>query len=482
VAVLFGVFLVGPQPLWAGQPSGPPAGGSSFEPIGWAGVILTLVFVLAMCLPFRPYLLALRAVSQARVPRLWLIGLTAVVALVALLIYPAFGSDIFDYVGFERMWAIYGDNPLLALPANHLQDWSTAFVWYPDRTPAYGPLWAIVTWPIVVLAGNSPMAAVLGYKLLSTLAYVACCWLVWASVEPGRRQQALIMFAWSPLVLFEVLGKVHNDILPTLAMLGGVWLVTRPSATGLKASLAAGMAGGLVKITALAAAPPIGVYLWRRGRRTAVMATALALLVCIALYAPFWMGLQTFDSIWNQASRQVWSPTSVLMLVGDWLPGGASPMLVRVLLGSLCGGVCAWLIWRRRPEGAADLAASSGWVLLASLLLLSSAVFAHYLVPAVALAAVSNDRRLQRVVMWLSIGGLAAYGVELLGLSVGPGWPGSDGYRVLGTLTLLGPACAMLVARAPGRWPPSARLRSFRLRQERSRSDRLQTSPRPEPS
>jgi hypothetical protein len=65
-----------------------------------------------------------------------LLGITALLALTAVLIYPAYGSDIFDYVGFERMWVVHGDNPLLALPNSHPQDWSTPLVLYPDRTSA----------------------------------------------------------------------------------------------------------------------------------------------------------------------------------------------------------------------------------------------------------------------------------------------------------------------------------------------------------
>jgi hypothetical protein len=80
------------------------------------------------------------------------------------------------------------------------------------------------------------------------------------------------------------------------------------------------------------------------------------------------------------------------------------------------------------------------------LLLLTSAVYAHYLVAAVALAALAGNPRLDRVVMWLSVGGLAAYAVELFSLVLGPAWLGSDGYRVVGTLVLLIPASLALLA------------------------------------
>jgi hypothetical protein len=116
------------------------------------------------------------------------------------------------------------------------------------------------------------------------------------------------------------------------------------------------------------------------------------------------------------------------------------------VLGIVWLGVCARLVVRRRLDCPSDLAASSGWVLIASVLLLTSAVFAHYLVPAVALAAVSDDERLHRGVVWLSVGGLAAYAVELLGLTLGSAWLGSASYRLIGSLILLGPVAAMWLA------------------------------------
>ena len=62
---------------------------------------------------------------------------------------------------------------------------------------------------VVRLAGDSAAALVGGYKLLAALAYAVCGWLIWRSVEPSERQRAWVMFCWSPLILFEVLGKVQ---------------------------------------------------------------------------------------------------------------------------------------------------------------------------------------------------------------------------------------------------------------------------------
>lgn len=413
---------------------------------GWLGIALALFSTVGAVLPFRPYHLAQRVAQRVSVRVLVL--LTVAVTGIACLAYPGAGSDVFDYAGFERMWVVYGDNPLFALPIQRPYDWATPFVWFADRTPAYGPLWAVLTWPIVRLAGDSPAAIVLGYKLLSIGAFVACCWFIWRLVEPARRQQSLVLFAWSPLVLFEILGKVHNDILPTLAILSGVWLCTRqPVAQRL--SLAGVVAGALIKVTSLAAAPPVLMYLWRRhGWRAVLPATALALAVVAACYVPFWHGPQTFSSIWNQTSRQSWSPASLLTIAADaWLPGGPYNLMVRGLLALVCAGVGAYLVFGKPTRGVAEIASASGWLTLTAVLLLTGVVLGQYLVPAVALAAVSNDTSLRRAVTWLSVGALASYNIDALALTFSRNWLQSPSYQVLGSLVLLGPVTVMLAVR-----------------------------------
>jgi hypothetical protein len=88
-------------------------------------------------------------------------------------------------------------------------------------------------------------------------------------------------------------------------------------------------------------------------------------------------------------------------------------------------------------------------VLLATFLLLTTAFFAHYLVPVIALSAVSGHARLQQGVLVLSIGAMAAYAVELLSLGRGPSFIGSSSFQIVGSLVLLLPATVIVVAGLP---------------------------------
>lgn len=448
VVVIVGL-QVAPLPIWAGpgpQPAAPPA---TRQPIGWDAALLELVVILGMLLPFRPYSAALRVLRKRTIAPVLLISVTAAVALAAFLAYPGFSSDIFGYAGYERMWVVYGENPLLTIP-NHPNDWAAAFFGdQPDRPIPYGPLWPILTWPVVRLAGESTVGLLLGYKLLTAACYVMCSVLIWSTVEPNRRQRALVAFAWSPVVLFTALGKVHNDIFPALGALFMLWLFQKGRGRQ-RLSLAAAVAGGLVKATGLAVAPAVALALWRRGaRREFLPAATLGLMLAALAYAPFWGGPQTLQPLFLQASRLVWSPATLLIEASSWLPGGPYQSAVRVLLIVLCALACALLLRGARGQRTADVAATSGWLLLLTMLLLTSAVYGQYFVPLIAVTAVAGDARLDRFVYWLSVGGLAAYGVDLLGLVLNPSWLGSAAYATIGSVVLLAPTIMLLRAPEP---------------------------------
>jgi hypothetical protein len=446
------LVLVAPLPIWAGQPTPRPVIDSATPNLGWPAALVAVGFILFLCLPFHPYRLALRTLGRITVSTRLLVILTVLPGAIGVLTYPRFGSDVFDYAAYERLWVVYGENPLLGIVANHPGDWIAPFVGVPDRTPAYGPVWALLTWPIARLAGDSLAAEVAGYKLLSLAAYVSCCLLIWASVDQARRQRALILFAWSPFVVFEALGKLHNDSLVAVSLLATVWLASRGHAVR---GVLALVVGALVKATALVAAPALAIRTWRQtGWRGLTVLAASGLIVSVMAYAPFWAGPQTLSPIWHQTSGLGWSLTTILTVLVSRNADEATATLIRVLLALTWAGVSVLIVVRGRVDGASGLAATTGWLLIAALLLLSGGVYGHYFVPVVALAAVAGDALLERVAVWLSLGGLAAYGVGALGWAFNPVWIGTLEYQVVGSLVLLGPATlatllALFVRRVP---------------------------------
>jgi hypothetical protein len=436
LASIFGVALIGPMPAWQVRPAAPAAAAqaTSADAAGWPAALLAIGFALALCAPFRPYSLALRVAASASTRVIVL--LTAALALVALLIFPGFGSDLFVYLDYERLWTVHGANPLLAFPNLHPEDWAFAFTWIPQQPSPYGPLWPILTWPIARLANDGLWGWIVGYKLLSLAAYAACCGLIWISAERAHRNRALVLFAWSPLVLFEVLGKAHNDSLLALSAVATICLARRHPAIAMLLATA----GALVKLSGLAVVLGLGLALVRRRAwRPLAIGSALAAALTLALYGPFWVGPETLLPVLVQTSRVVWSPGALIIgAAGGLLPH--VDLIARATTVLAWAATCALVAARGR-----DLARDTSVLLIATLLLLTTAFFAHYLVPLVALAALSGSRRLEHGVVALSMGSLAAYSVELLGGALPVGWIGSAGYQILGSLLTLAPCAALAV-------------------------------------
>jgi hypothetical protein len=444
IALIFGFGLILPMPFWRAQPAAPVADAQPpVSGLGWPAALLAIGFAVVLCAPYRPYVLAIRAAQ--RVPLRALLLVTAGLATVGLLIYPAFGSDLFVYLDYERLFAVYGANPLLAFPNLHPEDWAFRFTWIPEQPSPYGPLWPLLTWPIARLAGDSLWLWIGGYKALALLSYVVCGWLIWISVEADRRKRALVTFAWSPLVLFDLLGKAHNDGLLAVSVLAALWLARRSG----PASLVVGSLGMLIKLSGFAVPLSSALVLLRERRwRTLALGGLLSLAVSAALYAPFWVGPRTLEPVLFQTNRVVWSPGALLIALG------ANSVLARAACAAAWLAICVLT-----ARSKSSLAETMWTVQLASLLFLTTAFFAHYLVPVVALAAVAGNPRVERLTLAASIGALAAYAVELLAPAFDAGWIGSSAYQALGSLLICGPMAVLLLIEAGHHfWSRQARL------------------------
>jgi hypothetical protein len=272
----------------------------------------------------------------------------------------------------------------------------------------------------------------------------------------------LLYFAWSPLVLIDVLGKAHNDILIALGALAALALAERPRSGAL--ALPAVAASVLVKVSAA----PVGLLLLvAQARRGAWRPLAVGLLVStalsVALFALFWSGPTLLTSLHDQTSTMAWSPLTLVVLAAQAAFGGAASGPVRGICGAAGVAFTCVLLTKWSRWTTAGLATASAVLLLATYLLLTTDFYAHYLVPVIALAAISDSALLRRVVTALSLGSLGAYAVELGSLAFGSAWIGSLGYMLTGSLLEVVPPALVLGSFALSTWRrPSAPLGAAR--------------------
>jgi hypothetical protein len=185
-----------------------------------------------------------------------------------------FTTDIFSYVMYGHISAVYNLNPYIFppnyFPGNPLLDWIHP-IWH-DQPSVYGPLWTDIGWLMARLMAPfqgqvSPlpdggvlqiglMNQVLAYKLAMNGVQLVNLGLVWwllgrlMGERPRARLVAFTVFAWNPLMLFDTAGNAHNDaLMVTLLLLGVVPLViARRGASGGASSANVGWLVGTVLI------------------------------------------------------------------------------------------------------------------------------------------------------------------------------------------------------------------------------------------
>lgn len=278
------------------------------------------------------------------------LGAAAVHSATFVAMLPVSSHDIFAYIFRSRILVEYHQNPFLVPPAAFPFDPLLAFVDFPSEPVPHGPVWVAVAAIALKLAGMTFVRMVLVFKLLAWLGYVASVvllYLLLRSVSAREATARLILFAWNPILLFELAGNGHNDgLMVCLTIASLLALGSRRIATA-AALLALAIA---VKFVVLLFLPIVALWLWRttdkRGERLRAFAlwSALPIAFLAACYAPFWGGVRTltflrrgqymtgsFASLLAQLLSQVTPATTARVAVSAVAVG-----LYALIFGAVC--------------------------------------------------------------------------------------------------------------------------------------------------
>ena len=310
--------------------------------------------------------------------------------------------DALTYVGHGFMGTA-GINPYASAAAEIAYRGETADLarqlaalgWLPVHGPSpYGALW---TWLEVLTAwvsGNVPVALLLT-KALVVAASLGCAALVWqilGRVRPEDQLLGTLLYLWNPLIVVEFAAEGHNDALMVLCVLASLFF-TVAARPGISVGIAA--LGVLVKYLPVMFAPVQAIYLWRNRESTprlaasVVAALVLGFGLAAALYAPFWIGADTFRAV-SQQGLPFAAPTpngSVYALIFAVAPPGTASGLTTQLLAVLFLIFVLVVGWRARD--AVELLRGCAWISLFYLLVVSAGTWPWYAALPVALMALT---------------------------------------------------------------------------------------------
>jgi hypothetical protein len=235
--------------------------------------------------------------------------------------FPAGAIDIFHNIMDGRLTWLYHLNPITVPPMTVSGDpLLPALHYWQGQRSAYGPLWFLLTAPAVIAGGDGLTRNIIAFKALPfgfSLISLALIALIARRTCPDRVVAAVVCFGWNPLVLWEVAGNGHNDIvMMTFALLALLMLLTERWPLAFPA-LACSM---LVKWVSAVLLPLFVLWILWRHRRQALLPLAVGMFWAIALavivVTPFWSGRRTFDQLRNQQNYFIFSPASAVL--GTW--------------------------------------------------------------------------------------------------------------------------------------------------------------------
>jgi hypothetical protein len=315
-------------------------------------------------------------------------GVAVCCALGLALLWPAsFSNDVYAYVGYGRLAALFGKNPYLTTQRAliDLGDATGPFLTWHIRSP-YGPLWTVVSTAVVwLLRGAGLFAQVLGMKLIAAAAglMLARAGSTLAErIEAGRRDLTFAALAFNPLFLIEGAGNGHNDV-----VMMAIVLLALLALAAERLRVAAVLVGcaAAVKFVPLLLGPWIVVRAARdassprRALSAAGVVVALLLAPIAVAYLPFWSGIETLSGL-----GQRWSYAQS----ADHRPGLS--VVAGVLAIAAYAALSWWMVRRADPRRWV-----TGWAILAGALVIATGdgLFPWYLAWPWSVTLVRWDRR-----------------------------------------------------------------------------------------
>lgn len=346
--------------------------------VGFLGVSLAMLIA---------YGLVLRYARWLSMRTIWVFVLAALAILA--LGPPLQATDLFNYLGYARLWALHGLNPYTHVIGGEAHDpvWLAAS-WRNWRNP-YGPLFTALTYPL----GLMPLPV--AYWVLKAVTVGLSGGFVWLVSRCARLagrdpRWAVLLVAANPLFLIDAVGGFHNDIfmmVPTMAAIAFL-LKGRDRSAGAAIAIATA-----VKFTAILILPFMLLATRGPGRRGRVL-SGLALAGIPLAAASLAMFGTALPNVAGQS--QVLTAFSIANLLGWALGfGGGAPVLLVALELCVVAVVVHQLIRNR------DWVAGAGWATVALLVSLGS-LWPWYIVWLLPLAAIASSVRLRAVALALT--------------------------------------------------------------------------------
>jgi len=299
-------------------------------------------------------------------------------------IYPIDASDLFNNILIGRIQSIYHANPFVQVADNFKGDKFFPLVSFSYLPTTYGPVWEILAGVAARLGDNGMFASVLALKWLPGIFMLASTGVIAAILKKQASNTILagvLMFAWNPIVLYEVWGNGHNDIVMVFFILLAVWALLYKRYTIAILALAAGT---LVKFIPILLIPAAGLIAIRelpslRARFRFIVATLISVsLLAFLIYLPFWQGFQVLTVFQRSNLFTTSLPAVIYRLSTPGLGQKRAAELISSAALILTIGFAVWQGWRAYRNTSIYSFAQASFNILAFYLLITCLWFQQW--------------------------------------------------------------------------------------------------------
>lgn len=446
-------YALGPDALLAAGKNAP------------ATPLAMLLYAILMLGAFVSWVWAIRLARRIELTSVTpLLALTALLALPMVVLPGLLSDDVYLYNLYGRTITTYGLNPMEFAPSSFPDDPHLPWVHWKDLPSSYGPVWLMLSAVLSRLGADSLSSMVVAYRVAGAALHLLTVAVIWYALRARRPQASTahtIFYAWNPLVLLEVVGNAHNDVLVALF---AVLLVSAAMQRLWLGAVFFGACAAMVKPYALVLLVPVARRIVEQARggallRSSAAAAGVALGTMTLLSAPLWAGSALLQNVLHNPATQMYTNT-VWELISEVGPAWLGmrtvaiqhPYLDLLRLACFAAGVW-WVVARARAGGSVADMAFGVWLVFC---LTACWVWPWYFVPALALAPLAGALRLP-----------AATALTLGGLVFWTAWPERKVWPLetlyfWRSLVLFGPVLLTLA------WRPARRLVLDRLRSKRA--------------
>lgn len=315
-----------------------------------------ILYAVGLAVLFLVFWAALRIAQRVDVPLKLIFSFGLFFGITLIWLYPVTATDLFQYVIRARVRVVYGENPMTVPPSHFPDDPLLPFVGeWADTLSPYGPVWELLAEGVAWLGPREAVSGALAYKSFALVIYLACIGLLAWGVR--GKAQALLFFAWNPLVLLQGLGNGHNDLFMLFWVLLSLLLWERRRLWLL--SVAALTLAVLTKLSAALLAPLLMVAImrhqsgWRRNVWVLVGAGIVALGLVLLVYIPFWPPWESLAGVLDEFSHRYTYTVAALsrMILREFIPGQMAVSIPRAAGRAVFAVIYGWTLvrlWSRR--------------------------------------------------------------------------------------------------------------------------------------